>query len=138
MERYRYEPLPPLLPRGRTPPYTRLVRIFPGSGNEPIQCSLFIVNVENPPPYKTLSYVWGAPTGTMNPHVLCDGGLVSITPNLDKALRWLRYPYRERLFWIDAICIDQHNIDERNRQVGYMRSRLSQPLSPVVQERICR
>ena len=48
---------------------------------------------------------------------------MSITPNLDRAMRWLRYVDRERVFWIDAICIDQENIEERGRQVGYMRCR---------------
>lgn len=124
MERYVYEPLPPILPQGKTPPYTRLVRILRGRRDEPLRCTLFIVNVEAPPAYEALSYVWGPPSGTIDPHVLCDGSPVSITPNLDRAMRWLRYHDRERLFWIDAICIDQENIEERGRQVGYMRCKL--------------
>lgn len=122
MDRYKYDPLPPLLPYGKTPPYTRLVRLHPGHGDVQIHCSLFTVNVEEAPPYETLSYVWGAPNDNQQPYVLCNGYPVPITPNLDRALRWLRYAYHERLLWIDAICIDQENLDERARQVAYMRS----------------
>ena len=44
-----------------------------------------------------------------------------ITVNLEIALTHLRYPDQERTLWVDAICIDQTNNNERNEQVRYMR-----------------
>jgi hypothetical protein len=35
-------------------------------------------------------------------------------------LRALRYPGRKRYLWVDALCIDQRNILERNYQVSLM------------------
>lgn len=45
-----------------------------------------------------------------------------VTPNLLLALRHLRYPDRDRILWIDAICIDQTNHGERVQQVRQMAS----------------
>lgn len=41
-------------------------------------------------------------------------------PNLESALRAMRYPDRERVLWTDAVCIDQANMVERNVQVPKM------------------
>jgi Heterokaryon incompatibility protein (HET) len=45
-----------------------------------------------------------------------------VTANLEVALRHLRHKSVERILWIDAICIDQSNIEERNQQVPLMKA----------------
>ena len=124
MERYIYTQLPPTVPRGRSPLFTRIMTLYPGTTDDPIHCSLRITDVQHTEPYETLSYTWGAPTGILEPYVLCDGSPISITPNLNAALRALRYLNAVRLLWVDAICIDQQNLEERGRQVGYMRCKI--------------
>ena len=116
---YRYWPLPPIAEYGQTPPFTRIMLLRAGVGGEPLSCSLTIISVESCPPFEALSYVWGQ-ARAVHP-VLCDGGAVSITQNLDDALRSLRLPTQARRLWVDAVCIDQQNLDERSRQVQYMR-----------------
>jgi Heterokaryon incompatibility protein (HET) len=69
--------------------------------------------------YEALSYVWGPPAFTQR--ILLDNEPFYITPNLEIALAHLRYPNRERTLWVDATCIDQTNVSERNEQVGYVR-----------------
>ena len=49
------------------------------------------------------------------------GQKVSITANLDDALRFLRYTDQERTLWVDALCIAQHDLDERSKHVGSMK-----------------
>ncbi|CAG8983142.1 hypothetical protein HYALB_00004585 [Hymenoscyphus albidus] len=70
-----------------------------------------------------LSYVWGE---TGNPdlmrEVLIDGVLSSVTINLEVALRYLRYKPEPRVMWIDAICINQKDLDERGSQVMHVGS----------------
>jgi hypothetical protein len=44
-----------------------------------------------------------------------------VTKNCEAALRRLRDKDGERILWIDAICIDQDNINERNHQVQLMK-----------------
>jgi len=49
-----------------------------------------------------------------------NGHPVKIRKNLWPALVNLRHPQEERVLWIDAICINQAGVDERNRQVHLM------------------
>ena len=45
-----------------------------------------------------------------------------VTTNLEAAMRYLRYEFVQRVLWIDAVCIDQSNIEEQNRQVLLMKA----------------
>src|SRR5205085_12500208 len=47
---------------------------------------------------------------------------LNIRPNLEAALRQLRYPDRYRLLWIDSICINPNHLAERNAHIQRMRS----------------
>jgi hypothetical protein len=44
-----------------------------------------------------------------------------IGPNLETALRHIRHHEEDRIFWIDAICINQNDEKERSDQVQLMR-----------------
>ena len=72
--------------------------------------------------YEALSYVWGSPEGSQA--IICDGQRLLVTPNCHDALRRLRYRFRKRTLWIDAICIDQQKSEistkERLNQVERM------------------
>lgn len=77
------------------------------------------------PPYEALSYVWGSDE---KPHILnlinekFDGlRQVPITVSLHNALRSIRpTTYVKRSLWIDAICINQQDNEEKNYQVRAM------------------
>jgi hypothetical protein len=58
--------------------------------------------------------------------VLLDGKEFYVRENLWDFLQIMRLDGRWRLFWIDAICIDQSNILERNHQVNQMSQIYSQ------------
>ncbi|PMD15176.1 HET-domain-containing protein [Hyaloscypha hepaticicola] len=68
--------------------------------------------------YTALSYVWGNPSTSRS--ILVNGKAFNVTTNLFHALRDLRDDHEVRRLWIDAICIDQSNVNERNRQVSIM------------------
>ena len=120
MTAFVYEPLPPSHQQGRTPPYTRLALLAPGTGNQPLRVDLRLIDITNSPfNYEALSYVWGAEKAQTP--VICGQGELSITLNLERALRGLRLPSLTRCLWIDALCINQADLSERARQVEYMR-----------------
>jgi hypothetical protein len=50
-----------------------------------------------------------------------EGANLKATTNLELALRYLRLHDKPRTIWVDAICIDQTNIEERNQQVRLMK-----------------
>lgn len=68
--------------------------------------------------YEALSYVWGASTETVRVEI--DGHSFSVTRNLATALRYIRRPHTSRTLWVDAVCINQYDVQERNVQVRRM------------------
>ncbi|KAF2085351.1 HET-domain-containing protein, partial [Saccharata proteae CBS 121410] len=72
--------------------------------------------------YEALSYCWG--TAPERKEIKIKKKQMhypfQVSPNLESALRALRKSVEERFLWIDAICINQNNIDERNQQVTKM------------------
>lgn len=107
----------------------RLVTIRPSSdSSSPIECSTSIVSLdEDPvPKYFALSYTWGAPGITKT--IVLNQAEVQVTENLRIALCYLRTAQSEVqngnqqfCLWIDAICINQADLDERSQQVQLMR-----------------
>ncbi|KAI1386223.1 HET-domain-containing protein [Hypoxylon trugodes] len=80
--------------------------------------------------YTALSYVWG--NSTPAERILLESHEVGITANLGAALRDLRHPTAVHQVWIDALCIDQLNIPERNQQVAFMRHLYSSASSTII------
>jgi hypothetical protein len=76
-------------------------------------------------PYEALSYVCGPETPRRSITIIDKNDLTKknnffVRNNLWLALRQLRLKFHLRVLWIDAICIDQWNPDERNHQVALM------------------
>ena len=69
--------------------------------------------------YDAVSYRWG---DVQDRREIRLGGNTSfsITKSLDTALRYLRRETEPVLLWADGICINQSNVDERNKQVSLM------------------
>ncbi|KAI2777993.1 heterokaryon incompatibility protein-domain-containing protein [Daldinia loculata] len=99
----------------------RLVTIHQGEEGENIECTLenfpFIENIDSHE-YEALSYVWGDASSTA--FITLNKKPFQVTRNLEAALRALRLRDRKRLIWVDALCINQANVQERNQEVGRM------------------
>lgn len=75
------------------------------------------------PDFIALSYVWGSPDDPQEVIVESapeGANKISITRNLDVAIRNVRRTRAHLVVWIDAICIDQGNLNERSYQVAFM------------------
>jgi hypothetical protein len=100
----------------------RLLRIRKGEDGG-IRCDLTKHALTSNPAYFALSYVWGDPKVTTN--ITVDGRRFAATTNLVAALEILIEVFVEQVeenwvFWIDAICINQDDVQERNDQVKLM------------------
>jgi hypothetical protein len=90
-----------------------------------IQCSLRTMSLGSASHtgflnFKALSYAWGDPEERKH-QILISGKLFTIRKNLYDFLEVYRKRWAtRRTLWIDAICIDQSNITERNHQVWMM------------------
>ncbi|KAK1759091.1 heterokaryon incompatibility protein-domain-containing protein [Echria macrotheca] len=133
-----------------TPTSIRLLDLHPGQGTDPLECSLSVVDLDDHPSYTALSYSWKRDINwlsikemnnfspadlffrhrspaevlanrneTPNP-ILCNSNCrLDIYPNLYDALIQLRKT-RPGLYWIDAVCINQTDLQERAQQVQMM------------------
>ncbi|KAJ4295575.1 hypothetical protein N0V90_007588 [Kalmusia sp. IMI 367209] len=102
----------------------RLLIVEPGTADDPIRCEIITVNLRDNPPYEALSYTWATENGDASPSGIvycCSGTTIPVTTNCEAAIRRLRKPGLRRRLWIDALCIDQNNITERNHQVSLMK-----------------
>ncbi len=100
--------------------HIRLLDLDAGFGKSKLSGRLRTVSLSRTPTYEALSYTWGTPVFSKS--IQCsENSHVAITSNLGAALRQLRHRFRKRTMWIDAICVDQQNLLERNHQVRYMR-----------------
>jgi Heterokaryon incompatibility protein (HET) len=97
----------------------RRLTLSPAGFDDNLYGTLDIVSLNDRPNYDALSYVWGEDLARTP--MIIGGTEISITPNLDDALRHLRHRLLTRSIWVDAICIDQKNLVERADQVKFMR-----------------
>ncbi|KAL9017151.1 MAG: hypothetical protein Q9185_005508 [Variospora sp. 1 TL-2023] len=98
----------------------RLLVLLPASTrSEELHCTLNEACLDGHASYEALSYTWG--DATQRTELRCNGQGLSITSNLGTALRYLRPSSTPRTLWVDAVCINQNNIGERNQQVALMR-----------------
>ena len=97
----------------------RLLDLLPGTHKE-IRANLRTVSLSSKPQYEALSYTWGASelgkTISINKYYR-----LPVTDSVFRALRRLRRRFCVRTLWIDALCINQNDSDERMQQVGMMR-----------------
>ncbi|KAI1804749.1 HET-domain-containing protein [Daldinia bambusicola] len=63
-------------------------------------------------------YSWG--TDKPSKTCICNGQEMLIQNNLDSALRYLRRPHADRYLWIDALCINQTDNQEKAFQIRRM------------------
>lgn len=110
---YQYSPFDPKQRQ------IRLITLEPGAWQDPIYCSINIISFDGQPTYDALSYVWGNPKNR-KPIQLNDHSFV-VTENLWIVLRRLRDHAMRRVLWVDAICINQDNNEEKSQQVSMMR-----------------
>ncbi|OGM47791.1 hypothetical protein ABOM_003328 [Aspergillus bombycis] len=117
MPHFRYSELPPGNDR------TRLLRLLPNEDNTaPIKCQLLNYSLQKNRNgahlYDALSYVWG--TSAKSQVIYIEDGEFKVNQNLHSALRRLRDPTFERILWVDAICINQGDDKEKERQIQAM------------------
>jgi hypothetical protein len=131
---YEYDKLP-------SGSHLRLLELLPGDGGR-LECDIATYPLDGPdtPPYRALSYCWQNPKfddlvigGNRIPHddalrsqylachpLWCGERRLLISTSLRDALRRLRSESEPTMLWVDALCINQDDLDERASQVLLM------------------
>lgn len=114
-ERYEYR----ALPKGAN---IRILKLWRGDRRDPIHCTM----TESPLQearrrYDAVSYMW-RPGKTLecDRTIYVDGRALGILDNLYEFLAASRSADSDLDLWVDAICIDQSNTQEKNHQVQLM------------------
>jgi hypothetical protein len=106
-------------PLDKTPNSIRLLKILPGlSDTGLVQCEMWHDTTDAE--YTCLSYVWGVESDQQS--LFINGKSFVCRKNLWRFLNAARSQFiaEPKVFWIDAICINQASIPERNHQVSQM------------------
>ncbi|EME85071.1 uncharacterized protein MYCFIDRAFT_41460 [Pseudocercospora fijiensis CIRAD86] len=100
----------------------RVLQVHRGWKSDPMICKLYPVSLldEPRPMYETVSYCWGDTSSTTPVKIEVNGVVVAINASAADAIHRIRTPLTDRWIWIDAICINQNDKDERNHQVALM------------------
>ncbi|KAH6629590.1 heterokaryon incompatibility protein-domain-containing protein [Boeremia exigua] len=117
-------------------PSTRLLRVQPAiDPSDGIECELLVYDIRHAPSYRALSYAWKEHRGVVQVDrdvaqqregrlEIIDGPLsrisLTVSPSLTLAIRRLRSRHTPQFFWIDAVCINQQDDEERSMQVALM------------------
>ncbi|KAI6764093.1 hypothetical protein HG530_007882 [Fusarium avenaceum] len=155
----KHKPSPQHLPRVASQglcklmsnPYEiRVLEIKPGTGMEKLEGALHHCSVEfnhpalkyrtrwamsntdytKPVCFTALSYTWGPPV--FNGSIKCDGFVKKITKSLEAAIRQFRQPHESIMMWIDQICINQEDNEEKAQQIPLMSRIYSLATSTVI------
>lgn len=99
---------------------TRVLRVQYDASLRRLSGTLQIIDLNSETQYDALSYYWG-PSGGRRKSIHIDGEAVLISPSLYAFLR--RYGAKSgQIIWVDALCINQNDVEERNQQVSIMDS----------------
>jgi hypothetical protein len=108
----------------------RLLRILPGSKTLPLSFHMEEATLENPISYEAISYAWGS--DSVQVPLSRSGHAIIARKTLSQASQTFRHENQLRLLWIDSICINQADKEERGHQIVLMQSMNTKDRSFVV------
>lgn len=108
---------------GRVPGegYIRRLVLEPGSPEAPLSGRLEAFSLQTAHeayPFEAISYMWGSTLKDQS--IIIDGKLLRITTSAGAALRQVRHQQVQKAVWMDSICINQVDLDEKGQQVALM------------------
>jgi hypothetical protein len=112
----------------------RILVLHPSSNDsDPITCTIQHARLSDASlEFEAVSYTWGNNTQTRAIYFNNGTRELLVRQNCYSALWYLRDKYEDRLLWIDAISINQNNLQERARQVRIMDKIFDRASSVVV------
>ena len=106
------------------PRQIRVLEILRGSPSSALHIAFRIIDIDSDVerhPYNALSYSWGGHL-MLRRIITLNGRPFFVADTVFNALKELRLPDKERILWIDAVCINQGDMNEKRQQIDLMGS----------------
>ena len=97
------------------PDSIRILKLLPRNHGDDVHCELSIRSLDDPADYESFCYALGPSESTSR--IFVNGQSISVNSYLTSALDDLRHSDRPRYLWVDALCINPENVEEKNNQV---------------------
>lgn len=112
-EPYHYRPL------NTSADEIRVLEVHAGQYTDALKCTVHNLSLQEPAiEYETISYSWGRSPKFR--HLELDGKRGMAPCLAYRALKRMRQEHSSRFLWIDAVCINQSDLEERSQQVAMM------------------
>ena len=112
------QPFSQYLPLSEDLQEVRIVTLHAGADDAPISCTIETLPLAQAQPFNALSYCWGSAGDVAE--ITLNGELINIRKNLSQFLLSLRNLNGTIRIWVDYVCINQEDVNERNHQVHMM------------------
>lgn len=111
---FKHEPLPDATN------HMRLLEVFDRDYSDTIRvrCGITTWPVDSMPWHSAISYVWG--DSKPDKTILINDKTFQVGTSCELVLKQIHAYEKSRYYWIDAICIDQKNLDEKSKQLAMM------------------
>ncbi|KAJ5714667.1 heterokaryon incompatibility protein-domain-containing protein [Penicillium malachiteum] len=107
------------------PNLTRMIHLLPSKNTDAPSDGAGGLHI-----YEALSYCWES--NVRSELIKINGCAFLVTKNLHSALLYLRNHQLQRTLWVDAICINQDDLDEKNAQIPLTRNIYAQAGQVIV------
>ncbi|GKZ38457.1 hypothetical protein AbraIFM66950_010681 [Aspergillus brasiliensis] len=117
--------------------HIRLARLHAGPIDGLLHVDLEVMHINNPPTrsFEVLSYTSVTENdGPDSSHIVFVGkywDIVHVSYSCEQALRSIRNQKLDRLLWVDSLCVDQENLNEKSQQAS-LRGEICRKASKVV------
>ncbi|OJJ75355.1 hypothetical protein ASPBRDRAFT_484225 [Aspergillus brasiliensis CBS 101740] len=117
--------------------HLRLARLKAGPIDGLLHVELEVMHIHNQPAqsFEVLSYTSvNKKEDSYGSHIVFLGeywDIVHVSSDCEQALRYIRSQKRDRLLWVDSLCIDPANLKEKGQQAS-LRGKMCQKASKVV------
>lgn len=98
--------------------HIRLIRVTKAEDDQTVRCEFSSWPIGSTPPYNAISYTWGDQENTAM--IMLNGVETTVRANCAYVLRQSHWHDHNGYVWIDALCINQDDIAEKNVQVAMM------------------
>lgn len=106
------------LPLNPAKSQVRICHVLPGLTDGNIACELRLASLDSLPRYTCLSYVWGKHSDKAE--IILNYRPFEVTSNLYIVLQQLQQNRYGEPIWIDAMCTNQTDEEEKSHQVALM------------------